>query len=66
MATFAISFEGQIKNFLNVLDTVNVVNIAKVDSPELFFIEKRKRISQAVSVMAQVDDITLQVIYEGK
>ena len=48
------------------MDTVNILNIAKIESQELFFIEKRKRISQAVSVSAQVDDITLQVIYEGK
>jgi hypothetical protein len=58
--------EGQVKNMLNVIDTVNVVAVSKIKDRELFFIAKRDNIGQSVQVTTYIDDLTIQALHEGR
>ena len=44
LAEHLTSMEGQVKNLLNIVDTINVVNMAKVEDSELLFIAKKTQI----------------------
>ena len=51
---------------LNVIDTVNVVNMANVEDNELLFIAKKSRLSDPIELSAEVADIVIQALYDGK
>ena len=66
LAEHMTAMEAQIKNLLNIVDTVNVVNLARVEESELLFIAKKSHLGDPIELMAEVDDIAIQTLYEGK
>ena len=66
LAEHLTATEAQIKNLLNVIDTVNVVNMANVENSELLFIAKKSRIGDPIELKAEVADIVIQALYDGK
>ena len=66
LAEHMTSMEAQIKNLLNIVDTVNVVNMARVEESELLFIAKKSHLGEPIELVAEIDDIAIQTLYEGK
>ena len=54
-----MQIESQVKNLLNVVDTLNVTLMDRVSEKELFFINKKNRIAPSLQVELSIDDITL-------
>ena len=54
-----MQIEAQVKNLLNVVDTLNVTLMDRVSEKELFFINKKNRIAPSLQVELSIDDITL-------
>ena len=42
-----------------MIDTVNVVNVAKVEDSELLFIAKKSQINEPIEVFAEIDDFVI-------
>ena len=60
LAEHITSMEAQIKNLLNIVDTVNVVNLARVgEESELLFIAKKSHLGDPIELLVEVDDIAL-------
>ena len=61
-----MQIEAQVKNLLNVVDTLNVTLMDRVSEKELFFINKKNKIALSLQVELSIDDITLQAIIDDK
>ena len=59
LANFLTNVESQVKNIINVVDTVNVVLASQIEQPETFFIGKREKVSAPLSVNLLIGDTKL-------
>ena len=66
LADWIVQTEAQVKGLINLLDAAKVASVGKLSDKQLFFLRKRSNIGKALRILACIDDLTVQTIFDDK